>query len=376
LEKRYGQKIGKKIMRILGLGKIDFYIIRKFLGTYFFAIAIIISIAVVFDLSEKIEDFIEKSAPIKAIIFDYYMNFIPYFSNLFSSLFTFIAVIFFTSKMAYNTEIIAILSSGVSFKRLMYPYFVSALIIALFSFALMAYIIPPANQVRKDFEYKYIKNPIRNTDKDIHRQIEPGLFVYMKSYNTSSDVGYKFSMEKFEGGILKSKLLSDHIRWDTTKTKWTITRYYIRNIDGLNEEIITGDQIDTTLNMFPEEFKRYEEFTETMNLTQLNHYIEEQKMQGADNIVELLIDKYQRFAYPFATFILTLIGVALSSRKVRGGIGMHIGFGLLLSFSYILFMRFTSIFAISGSMNPLFAVWLPNILYAIIGVFLYRLAPK
>lgn len=363
-------------MSILGLKKIDFYIIKKFLGTYFFAIIIIISIAVVFDISEKVEDFIEKSAPLKAIVFDYYMNFIPYFANLFSSLFTFVAVIFFTSKMAYNTEIIAILSSGVSFKRMMYPYFISALFIGLLSFLLMAYIIPPANQTRLDFTYKYIKNPIRNDDKNIHRQIEPGVFVYMQRYNVTNDIGYKFSMEKFVDGELKSKLISDYAKWDSTLGKWKLREYYIREIDGDNEVVTRGASIDSTINMYPEEFKRIEDFTETMTLPELNNYIAEQRMQGADNVVVLLIDKYQRIAYPFSTFILTLIGVALSSRKVRGGIGMHIGFGLLLSFSYILFMRFTSIFAISGSMNPLFAVWLPNMMYAVISVFLYRLAPK
>ncbi len=364
-------------MRSLGFKKIDSYIIKKFLGTYFFAILLIISIAVVFDISEKIEDFIEKEAPLKEIVFNYYMNFIPYFANLFSSLFTFIAVIFFTSKMAYNTEIIAILSSGVSFRRMMFPYFISALVIAIFSYSLMAYVIPPANEVRLDFTYKYIKNPIRNTDKDIHRQIEPGVFVYMKSYNATNDVGYKFSMEKFdESGMLKSKLMSDYVKWDSTNSKWTIRNYFIREIDGMDENIITGTSIDTVLNMQPEEFKRIANFTETMNINELNAYIEEQRMQGADNVTALLIDKYSRVAYPFSTFILTLIGVSLSSRKIRGGIGMHIGFGLLLSFSYILFMRFTTMFAISGAMKPLFAVWLPNLIYAVISLFLYRIAPK
>jgi len=364
-------------MRLLGLGKIDFYIIKKFLGTYFFAIVIIISIAVVFDIAEKVEDFIEKEATLKAIIFDYYVNFIPYFANLFSSLFTFIAVIFFTSKMAYNTEIIAILSSGVSFRRMMYPYFIAALIIAIFSFILMAYVIPPANEDRIIFEYTYVRNPIRNTDKDIHLQIEPGLFVYMKSYNVTNDIGYKFAMERFEDGILKSKLTSDYAKWDSTMAKWTIRNYFIRDIDSIGvESIRTGSKIDTTLNMKPEEFKRMKNFTEMMTLPELNAFIEEQYMQGADNVVELLIDKYGRVAYPFSTFILTIIGVSLSSRKIRGGIGMHIGFGLLLSFSYLLFMRFTTMFAITGSMDPFFAVWLPNILYAIIAIFLYRMAPK
>lgn len=365
-----------RILNIFGLKKIDLYILKKFLGTYFFAIVIIISISVVFDLSERIEDFIERSAPLKAIVFDYYFTFIPYFSNLFSSLFTFIAVIFFTSKMAYNTEIIAILSSGVSFRRMMYPYFVGALLIGLLSFILMAYLIPPANEIRLDFTYKYIKNPIRNDDRNIHRQIEPGVFIYMQRYNVNTDIGYKFSMEKFVDGELTSKMISDYAKWDSTSGKWKVREYYIRDIDGDNETITKGSSIDTTLNLHPEEFKRIENFTETMTLPQLNDYIEEQRMQGADNVTELLIDKYQRVAYPFSTFILTIIGVSLSSRKVRGGIGMHIGLGLLLSFSYILFMRFSTIFAISGTMNPFFAVWLPNLLYAIISMFLYRLAPK
>lgn len=363
-------------MSFLGFKKIDLYIIKKFLGTYFFAIVIIIAISVVFDLSEKVEDFIEKEAPLREIVFDYYFNWIPYFANMFSSLFTFVAVIFFTSKMAYNTEIIAILSSGVSFKRLMYPYFISALVIALFSFLLMAYIIPPANAVRLEFRYKYIKKPDKNDDKNIHRQIEPGVFIYMKNYTANTDIGYKFAMEKFDDGVLKSKLIADNIKWDSTKSKWTINRYYIRELDGKSEKITKGMQLDTTLNMHPEDFKRVGNFTETMTLPELNKFIKQQRMQGADNITTLLIDKYSRVAYPFSTFILTLIGVALSSRKIRGGIGMHIGFGLLLSFSYILFMRFSTMFAISGSMDPLFAVWLPNIAYAIVSAFLYRLAPK
>ncbi len=364
-------------MSKFGLKKIDLYIIKKFLGTYFYAIAIIISIAVIFDLSEKIEDFIEKDAPLRAIVFDYYLNFIPYFANLFSSLFTFIAVIFFTSKMAYNTEIIAILSNGVSLNRILRPYFISATVIALFSYFLMSFVVPPANKKRIEFTYTYIKKPYRNKDKNIHRQIESGTFVYMKNYNTSRNTGYKFSIEKFDNQELKSKLTSSYIIWDSTKTKWTIKNYYIRNYhsDG-SEEILKGNSIDTLLNMLPKDFSRNEHFVETMNTPELNNFIKDQKMQGASNINSLLNEKYGRIAYPFSTFILTLIGVSLSSRKVRGGMGMHIGLGLALSFSYILFMRFSTIFAVSGALNPLFAVWLPNIIYSIIALFIFRLAPR
>lgn len=355
---------------------LDWYIIRKFIGTYFYAIILIVGIAVIFDLAEKIDDFMEKDAPLNEIIFRYYLNFIPYFANLFSSLFVFIAVIFFTSKMAYNTEIIAILSSGVSFKRMLFPYFVSATIIAIFSFILTSFIIPPANAVRIDFENKYVKKPYVNTDRNIHRQVRPGIFVFMRSFNSYNNTAYNLSIEKFEGNRLVSKLLAENARWDSIKAKWTINRYYIRNYTDQGEEIIRGETIDSTIYLTPEDFNRRLKMVETMNLFQLNDFIEEQKLQGADTIEFLIIEKHSRYAYPFSVFILTLIGVSLSSRKVRGGIGFHIGLGLALSFSYILFMRFSTMFAVGGHLPPELSVWIPNILYAAIAIGLYRLAPK
>jgi len=355
---------------------LDWYIIRKFIGTYFYAIILIVGIAVIFDLAEKIDDFLEKDAPMYDIIFRYYLNFIPYFANLFSSLFVFIAVIFFTSKMAYNTEIIAILSSGVSFKRMLYPYLISATIIAIFSFVLNSFIIPPANAVRLDFENKYIKRHYVNTDRNIHRQVRPGMFVFMRSFNTYNNTAYNLSIEKFDGNKLVSKLIADNAQWDSTKEKWTINRYYIRNYTDSGEEIIKGDKIDSTFYLTPSDFNQRLKIIETMNLFQLNDFIAEQKLQGADTIEYLLIEKHGRFAYPFSVFILTLIGVSLSSRKVRGGIGLHIGLGLALSFSYILFMRFSTMFAVGGHLPPAISVWVPNFLFAIIAVGLYRMAPK
>jgi len=355
---------------------LDWYIIRKFIGTYFYAIILIVGIAVIFDVAEKIDDFLEKDAPMYDIIFRYYLNFIPYFANLFSSLFVFIAVIFFTSKMAYNTEIIAILSSGVSFKRMLYPYFISATIIAIFSFVLNSFIIPPANAVRLDFENKYVKRPYVNTDRNIHRQVRPGIFVYMRSFNTYNNTAYNISIERFDGNKLLSKLIADNAQWDSTKNKWTINRYYIRNYTDRGEEIIKGDMIDSTIYLTPSDFNKRLKMVETMNLFQLNDFIAEQKLQGADTIEYLLIEKHSRYAYPFSVFILTLIGVSLSSRKVRGGIGLHIGLGLALSFSYILFMRFSTMFAVGGQLSPGLSVWIPNILYALIALGLYRMAPK
>jgi lipopolysaccharide export system permease protein len=358
------------------LKTIDYYIIRKFIGTYLFAIVLIVGIAVIFDLSEKLDDFMEKKPPLSAIVFKYYLNFIPYFANLFSSLFTFIAVIFFTSKMAYNTEIIAILSSGVSFKRMMYPYFVSATLIAVFSFFLTSFIIPPANRVRLDFENTYIKNPYQNRERNIHKQVRPGIFVYMEAYNSFSQTGYKFSIEHFVDGKLQSKLMSDYARWDSTKNKWTAQNYYIRKYNTDGQTITSGTAIDTSVYITPKDFTMRMTVVETMNLFQLNDFIAQQQLQGADTIDIFLIEKYSRLAYPFSTFILTLIGVSLSSRKIRGGIGFHIGAGLTLSFSYILFMRFTTMFAVGGSLTPFVAVWIPNILFAFIAIGLYRMAPK
>ncbi len=363
-------------MRNFGLKIIDLYIIRKFIGTYFYAILLIVGIAVVFDVAEKMDDFVGKGAPLKSIVFDYYMNFIPYFANLFSSLFTFIAVIFFTSKMAYNTEIIAILSSGVSFSRMMFPYLVSAAIIAVFSFVLTSFIIPPANRTRIEFENTYVKRPLRNTDRNIHRQVRPGIYVYMQSYNSQGDIGYKFSMEHIVDGELQSKLISEFVKWDTTTNKWTVNNYHIRNYTENGEEIIMGDKLDTTIYLLPSDFTRRVNIVETMNMFELNEFIDTQRLQGAENIDFYLIEKYSRFAYPFSTFILTLIGVSLSSRKARGGIGLHIGSGLALSFSYILFMRFTTMFSVGGSIPPMAAVWIPNFIYAIIALVLYRMAPK
>ncbi|KPK87030.1 MAG: hypothetical protein AMS27_03510 [Bacteroides sp. SM23_62_1] len=356
---------------------IDFYIIRAFLGTFFFSLALIMTIAVIFDLSEKIDNFMEHDAPLKAVIFEYYLNFIPYFAVLFSSLFTFISVIFFTSRLAYRSEIIAIISNGMSFHRLLVPYFISASVIALFAFILSDYVIPRANRIRFEFEERYIHSvPVSVKERNIHRQIEPGVYIYMESYSTMSDVGHRFSMEKYEDGKLVSKMLSDYIKWDSTINKWSVKNYFIREIHDLDDVLLFGSELDTTLAINPADFKRRMNIVEAMSIRELSNEIEELKMQGESNVVVYQIEKQKRYAYPFSTFILTLIGVSVSSKKVKGGIGMQIGIGLLVAFSYILFMQFSSQFAIGGSLNPLVAAWLPNLLYAIIAYFLYMMAPK
>jgi lipopolysaccharide export system permease protein len=378
MERTNDNKAFRTALDLMKTKIIDRYIIRKFLGTFFFCLLLILIIAVVFDFAEKIDNFMERDAPVKAIIFDYYLNFIPYFATLFSPLFVFISVIFFTSKMAANTEIIAILNSGMSFKRMMWPYFISSLLIAIFTFALTNFVIPTATLHKIDFEDKYYRSSSRRVPvNNIHRQAYPNVLIYLESFNPISQSGRNFTIEKFdETGKLESKLTGNAVRYDTATSKWVVVNYYLRTIKD-NEDIITkGDRIDTTLTIKPSDFSRDPRLVGTMTYNELNDYIKQLRLQGSDELKLFLIEKHRRIANPFSVFILTLIGVSLSSRKVRGGIGMNIGIGLGLSFSYILFMQFASQFSLKGNLGPMLAMWIPNILYAVVAFVLYKLAPK
>ncbi len=354
--------------------KLDRYILKKFMSTYFYSIGLIVILVVVFDLSERLDDFLENKAPITAIVFDYYVNFIPYFVNLFSGLFTFIAVIFFTSKMATHSEIIAILSGGVSYIRFLRPYFVGGIILMLLSFTLINWVIPHANIKRMDFEEKYYRStPYQNRDNNIHRQISPGVFIYMQSYNTGIDIGYRFALERFENKKLKEKINSDYIKWDSTKNKWTIHNYNIRVFDSTAEHITWGDQLDTTfVNFNKGDFSSRVEIVETMNYRELNEFIEKQKLSGSANVAVFELEKHKRFAFPFSTIILAIMGVCISSHKRRGGIGINIGLGLALAFSYIMMQQVTMVFAVNAGFNPFLSLWLPNFVYAVITFVLYK----
>ena len=358
-----------------GLKTIDKYIIKKFIGTYFFAILLIICIVIIFDVSEKIGDFVSRKAPLHKIIFEYYLNFIPFFLNTFSSLFVFIAVIFFTSKMAYNTELIAILSSGTSFLRMLFPYFISAAIIFLFSLTLNHFIIPPANKVRLAFEDQYIVRPYQRSALNLHIQVEPWHYVYMSNFYHYSNRGENFSLERYENKRLKSKLIADYAIWDTLTNKWQLNDYFIRDIGDSTETITTGTRLDTAVNFSADELRRRDNAVMAMNYFELKQHIEEQKMRGV-KAQSAIIEQYNRTSIPFSVFVLTLIGVSLSSRKVRGGIGLQIGSGIALSFAYILLLRFSEIFIQLGIATPIVAAWLPNILFLIIAIALYRSAPK
>ena len=356
---------------------LDWYIIRKFLGTFFFSLALILCIVIVFDISERLEKFLESAAPLNAIIFDYYVNFVPYFANAFSSLFTFISVIFFTSKMAYNSEIIAILSTGISFNRMLRPYIISAAVIATLSLLLSAFIIPNANRKRNIFSEEYLKKKTVNREMNIHRRIATDTYIYMSSVRPYDKSGSDFSMETFRGDTLVGKLTARKIEWKEDIKKWRILDWKYREFDKENQTYTTGKQMDTVLNFslneFTEDPKRAKE---GLTLPQLRQYIDRQKLRGSTDVVEFQLEEYRIFSNAFATFILTLIGGCIASKKIRGGMGFHLGLGLLISFSYILFMQFSTVFATNGGMNPLLAVWIPNILFSVVALVVYRFAPK
>lgn len=355
---------------------IDRYIIRKFIGTYFFALLLISVIVVVFDISEKVDDFAKTKPSLYAIVVHYYMNFIPYIANMFSPLFVFITVIFFTSKMAGNSEIIAILSGGVSFRRLMYPYFLATLIIFFLTLVLNLFVIPPANSQRLSFEEKYISKRGNNTNTNIHFQLEDNRYVYMANFSSWDNSANKFSLEEFDGLKLRSKLTSDRAVWDTTFNGWRVQNYVLRTIADSTEVITRGASLDTVIAVTAADLRRYNEQNEALNLWELNETIEQLKARGDNTFKIALIEKNKRIAIPFSVFILTLMGVSLSSRKVRGGMGIKIGVGIALSFCYILFLRFSEMFVYTDTLPPFAALWLPNILFAFVAVALYLKAPK
>lgn len=358
------------------LKKIDLYIIKKFLGTYFYSILLLTVIIIIFDISEKIDDFIEKDAPIREIVFGYYMNFIPYFVNMFSALFTFIAVVFFTSRMASNTEIIAILNGGISFWRMLWPYLLSGIFLTLLSFSLMNWVIPYTNRNLRAFEKQYLKNPFTVREVNIHMQLKPGTFIYVENFNNQANIGYRFTMEEFDSTGIKTKMKADMISWDSTKNSWKASNYVIRKFHPDHEDIIQGHELDTAMAFYPNDFTTDIEDAKIMTYNQLNNYIKKERSRGNTAVGKFDLERNKRIAFPFANLVMAFIGVALSSRKVRGGIGMHLGMGIAIAFTFILMQQVTSVFAVFGNLPPSIALWIPNLIFAIIAIFLLRAAPK
>ena len=359
--------------------RLDRYIIVKFIGTYIYSIVLIISISIVFDVNENLAKFTQYHAPLRAIVMDYYMNFVPYFANLFSPLFVFIAVIFFTSKLAGNSEIIAMLAAGVSFKRLMRPYMISCVFISLLSFYLSAYVIPHGTVIRQNFESLY-KNKKKNMAADnVQLQVGKGIIAYIQHYDNTTKKGYGFLLDKYENKKLVSHMTAYEVQYDTisdSKNHWTARNWKIRDLRGLREHITSGARKDTTIMMEPTDLVYSKGQQETFTSPELREYISKQIDRGSGNVVQYQVEYHKRIASSFASFILTTIGLSLSSRKRKGGMGLYLGIGLALSFAYIMLQTVSATFAINADTPPMLAAWIPNIIFTVIAYFCYRKAPN
>lgn len=355
---------------------IDSYIVRKYLTTYVFAMAIFAVIIVVFDISERLDDFLKYNAPVNKIVFQYYAGFIPFYLNMLSPLINFIAVLYFTSRMADQTEIVPILSGGMSFNRLLWPYTVGALIIFGVMLVFNLFIIPHTNKLMVDFTNVYIK-PIENRTKvSTHMQLDDSTYVYIDNFDNDRKIGYNFVIENFENKQLTEKLMADRIIWDSLSNRWAIEHYTVRKIMGMEEVMESGIRIDTLLDIHPRDFEVYDNVFMAMGMKELNERIEKEKVRGAGHMTTMLVEKYKRYVYPFSAFVLTLMGVALSSKKVRGGIGLSLGIGIGLSFTYMVFMQFSTTFSLQGGLHPFIGVIIPNVIFGVLALILVRRAPK
>jgi lipopolysaccharide export system permease protein len=335
-------------------------------------------IIVIFDLSEKLDDFLENDLTIWQVIARYYAGSIPYYVNMLSPLINFIAVIFFTAKMADQTEIVPILSGGVSFNRFLRPYFISAFIIFSANLASNLYILPYTNRIKNKFENEVVNTNDPYIKTNIHMKVDSNTYIYIENFDNKTNTGFRFSLDKFKGDELQKKLIADQIKWDSVKRKWKLINYSTRNINGLKENMIAGPalQKDTILDMRPEDFSVYQNVFESMSGKELGDNISKERVRGSGVMNDLLFEQYKRWFQPLSAFILTLIGVALSSRKVRGGVGLPLGMGIILSFAYIVFNQFAKMFSTKGGLPPLLAVLLPTVLFGILGLYLLRKAPK
>ncbi|EHQ25175.1 LptF/LptG family permease [Mucilaginibacter paludis] len=353
----------------------DWYIIKKYLGTFVFTIAIFIVVIVVFDVSEKLDNFLKNNVSLKEIIFEYYAGSIPFYIDMLSPLINFLAVIFFTAKMANQTEIVPVLSSGASFNRFLRPYFICASLIFIVSLLADIYLIPFTNKLKITFENAYVvlEDP---TKSDVHIKLDEHTFVYMQSFDNASKTGYQFTLEKFDGDVLKQKLTANKIVYDSLKRVWSIQQFDTRYVNGLREKMVHGEKKDTVLDMVPADFVLHNNIYSAMSRKELDNNIKKEEYRGTGVINDMLIEKYKRFVHPMASFVLTLIGVSLSSRKVRGGVGLPLGIGFFLCFAYIVVDQFAVVFSLKGGLPPIIAVFIPNTLFGLLGYYLLRKAPK
>jgi len=355
--------------------RLDFYIIKKFLGTFFFSIVLILSIAIVFDLTEKMDDFFENQVPLKEILLDYYVPFIPYYMNMFSSLFIFISVIYFTSKLAGNSEIIAMQAAGMSYHRLMVPYAISATILFVLGMVLGGWVIPKSSERMLHFTDKYVEHFTTENARNMQLEVQPGTILYIESFQRRSKIGYRCSIEKFEGKTLMERITADRIYYDSLEL-WHLNNYTRRQFDGMHESLTRGIRMDITLPIIPDELFITAQQAQQMTTPELRHYMERQRERGSGNVKPFEVEYHKRWASPLGAFIMTLLGVTMSSRKVRGGMGRNLGIGIVLTAGYILFSTISTTFSVNNVMSPFMAAWLPNLVFLTISIPLYIRAAR
>jgi lipopolysaccharide export system permease protein len=354
------------------LKKLDWYIVKKFLSTFFFAIIILAVISCVIDLSEKMEDFVEHAAPLGAIL-NYFKNFIPHISALLFPLFIFIATIFFTSKLAYKSEIIAILASGVSFQRFLRPYAIGAAFLCGLSLFANHWVVPNANKQRLAFEDQYIHGASIMSDRNVHLQLTKNLYVFMQSYDYTTNVGYRFTAETIQGTQLKEKLMAERASYDSVKKVWKLYSVMVRKNDGIKESLEFIPEVTKAFPSFkPADLEEDDAIKEALNTTELNRYIAREQLRGRETLNFFYVEKHRRTAQPFAGFILTMIGVCIASRKIRGGSGLHLALGIVISAAYIMAMQMSTTFSTKAGLNPMVAVWIPNFIFGALAYYLYR----
>jgi lipopolysaccharide export system permease protein len=356
---------------------IDWYIIRKYISTFTFTLAIFSVVMVVFDVSEHLDNFLKSGTTLHDIAFKYYAGFIPFYLNYLSPLINFLAVILFTAKMANQTEIVPILTSKASFARFLRPYFVAATLLFIISFFSNVFLIPYTNRLRVDFENTHFSDGSDPSKNEVHMQLDKHTFVYVKSFDNSTKTGFEFIMEKFNGDVMAEKVVAQSIGYDSVKKRWTMHTYSDRHINGLKETMLWhGLSKDTVLDMRPEDFEIRDNAYSAMPMKILETNIAKARLRGTGELTDMLFEKYHRFVYPFSTYVLTLMAIAMSSRKVRGGIGLPLGIGIILCFTYIIVEKFALVFSIKGGVPPLISVFMPNLLFGALGYYLLVKAPK
>jgi lipopolysaccharide export system permease protein len=360
----------------LGIGILDKYILRKYLITFFYSVLLFTIIAIFIDISEKMDDFIKRKPPLSVIILDYYIWFIPYFMGLFSSVFIFLSTLFFNSKLAQNTEIIAILNSGLSYRRFLRPYIIGAGLLFVLFMYLNTQFLPICDKHRLDFEENWIREHKQTQNNNIYNMLNDSNMIHMESFNYVDSSGFDFNLESFANGKLVDRIYANRLTWDRKKQCWVMENYTRRKFADNREYIYKGQKIDTTFNLKPDEFFEKAKVVSSMTNPELKEYIRKETEKGNPKVNIFKVELYKRTVIPIAFFVLTILAVAVSSEKSRGGVGYHLGVGFALTFSYLLLIQIFNTAGNTGVLAPIYAVLIPPVCFFFVALYLLKKAPK